>query len=170
MGAQIVDGEEISPEYTKVAEWLVENNDFFRDWHQTPAHLAHKFMNALDLFEFYHEKYREAINSEPSLEPVTNEEIPLGFPSEYATMLSEEKRKFASNRVNKKAYRLACILYPNDSDDEIKKHVQEIYTSAYSQHGFSSKEFIGYEGLESIYRWLLERIAASETGKTTEEI
>jgi len=170
MGAQIVDGEEISPEYTKVAEWLVENNDFFRDWHKTPAHLAHKLMNDPDLFEFYHEKYREAINSEPSLEPVPNEEIPLGFPSEYATMLSDEKAKYARKKVHKKVNQLAYLLYPNDSDDERKKHLKEIHNCAKSKHGFSSKDYIGYQGWESIYKWLLERIAASETGKRTEEI
>ncbi|MFM6453824.1 MAG: DEAD/DEAH box helicase, partial [Planktothrix sp.] len=32
MGAQIVDGEEIAPEYANVAEWVLENDPFFQDW------------------------------------------------------------------------------------------------------------------------------------------
>lgn len=38
LGAQIVDGEEISDRFTSVAEWAVANKEIWRHWGKTPAH------------------------------------------------------------------------------------------------------------------------------------
>lgn len=135
MGAQIVDGDEISPEYANVAEWVIENDPFFQDWHKTPAHLAQKFMSDPSFFEIFHQKYREAVNSETPFDSTTNEPIPDGFPSEYATWLADKKAGYARKQVNKKVNHLVFILHPEAEGKQRKDYLKEVHTIAKQRNG-----------------------------------
>ena len=156
----IVESEEIPIEYAIVAEWAIENNEIWRHWGRgkTPAHLSQMLMRDKALFEFLYQQYRDAQNNNP-VEPIpSSANVPSGFPLEYATSLPDEKLKFARKEANKKAFRLANILSPNASPEELKKKVQEIYSRAKRKHGIPLKGFVNYEGWERIYQWLGERI------------
>lgn len=168
MGAQIVDGEEIPPEYANVAEWVIER--FLQDWSKTPAHLAQKFMNDPAFFELFYPKYREAVNAESLSNTATSDEIPEGFPSEYATWLPDKKADYARKQVNKKVYYLACLLYPHATDIERKEHLKQIHTIAKQRNGIPLKKFIGYKSWETIYLWLLDRITHAQELKGTEDL
>jgi hypothetical protein len=169
MGAQIVDGEEIPPEYANVAEWVFENDPLFR--HKTPAHLAHRFMNDLDLFNLFYQKYREVVNSESSPNSTKPEDIPPGFPSEYATWLPDEKANYARKQVHKKVNRLVFILHPQAKGEEQQNLIKKVYTIAKLRNGIpTGKDFIGYQGWEKIYVWLIDRIAHAQELKGTEDL
>lgn len=93
---QIVEGEEIADTYTKVAEWAIANKEIWRHWGKTPAHLAQMLQGESALFELLRKEYEIAIrclNNNHS--NIFQEDIPDGFPSEYATWLNDEKRKYA---------------------------------------------------------------------------
>ncbi len=168
-GAQIVDGDEIAPEYAKVAEWVIDN--FLKEWPKTPAHLAQKFMNEPNFFELFYPKYQEAVNSETSINSINNEPIPDGFPSEYAIWLPDEKKKYASKQVHTKVNRLVFLLYPNADEKERKEHIKKVYTIAKQRNGITTQQrFIGYQGWEKIYSWLLDRIAHAQDLKGTEDL
>ncbi|MGB3533200.1 MAG: DEAD/DEAH box helicase family protein [Microcoleaceae cyanobacterium] len=171
MGAQIVDGEEITPEYANVAEWVLENDPFFKDWPKTPAHLAQKFISDPSFFDIFHQKYREAVNlkSSPNAS-TTDQDIPLGFPSEYATWLPDEKADYVRKQVNSKVYRLACLLYPKANSEKRKVNIKNIHNQAKLKNGFRLNCFIGYQGWEKIDKWLLERIAHAQDLKGTEDL
>ena len=96
--------------------------------------------------------------------------VPTGFPSEYATFLPDEKLKLARKEVNKKAFRLACLLLPNATSEELEKKVQEIYGKAKRKHGIPLKGFVNYEGWEKIYHWLCDRIVAASRIKGEENL
>lgn len=171
MGAQIVEGEEIEPEYANVAEWVIENDSLFKDWNKTPAHLAQRFMSDPDFFDLFHQKYRESVNSESSLSPSESEYIPSGFPSEYATWLPDAKADYVRKQVQKKVNRLVFILYPKAEGKERKIYLQKVHTKAKYQNGIPiGKDFIGYQGWEKIYEWLLDRIARAQDLKGIEEL
>jgi|JFJP01.1.fsa_nt_gi DNA or RNA helicases of superfamily II len=171
MGAQIVDGEEIAPEYANVAEWVIENDSLFKDWHKTPAHLAQRFMNDTSFFELFRNKYREVVNSESSLDCSKQENIPPGFPSEYATWLPDEKADYARKQVQKKVNRLVFLLYPKAEGKEQQQYIKKVYTIAKLKNGIPiGKDFIGYQGWEKIYVWLLDRIAHAQNLKGMEDL
>ena len=163
MAKQIVDGEEIDSEYTNVAEWLIENNSHWKDWHKTPAHLAQFLMEETALFHLYRPKYEEAINNGVNNNHSTY--VPLGFPSEYATYLPTQKISFASKQVNTKVYRLACILFPNSSQEERSQYAKQIHTKAKLRNKLPLDGFIGHEGWERIYEWVCDRIANAQKGE-----
>lgn len=170
LGSQIVDGEEIAPEYANVAEWVLENDDLFKDWPKTAAHLAQRFMNDPSFFELFRQKYREAVNSESSLDSSMYENIPPGFPSEYATWLPDQKADYARKEVNKKVNRLVYLLHPNAEKQERQKYLKEVHTKAKLKNGVRPSGFIGYQDWEKIYVWLLDRIAHAQELKETEDL
>lgn len=170
MGAQIVDGEEIAPEYANVAEWAIEHYPFFQHWPQTPAHLAQRFMSDHHLYEIVRLAYQEAVNSESDENACKNEDIPSRFPSEYATWLPDRKAKYVRKEVNTKVYRLACILHPQANSEERKNHIKTIHNKAKLRNGVSLNGFIGYQGWEKIYEWLLDRIAHAQELQGTEDL
>jgi superfamily II DNA or RNA helicase len=170
MGAQIVDGEEIAPEYANVAEWVIENDPFFQDWHKTPAHLAQKFMNDSYLFAVFQQKYRQAINVESSANTTANQKVPLGFPAEYATKLPDEKADYARKQVRKKVNRLVFLLHPKAEGEQQQEYIKKVYTKAKLRNGIPINGFIGYQGWEAIYLWLLDRIAHAQELKGTEDL
>ncbi|WP_013320675.1 DEAD/DEAH box helicase [Gloeothece verrucosa] len=170
MGAQIVDGEEITTEYANIAEWAIENKDIGKNWSKTPAHFARMLMNEKGLFDWLHSEYQQDVNSRISSEATTNEEIPEGFPSEYSTWLPDKKVDYARKQVNKKVYQLACLLYPRASDEERKEHLKQIHTIAKRRNRIPLKKFIGYQSWEIIYLWLIDRIAHARDLKGTEDL
>ena len=170
MGVQIVDGEEIPSEFANVAEWVIENDTFFKDWHKTPAHLAQKFISDPSFFELFSQKYREAVNSDSSFDFSNNEDIPPGFPSEYSRMLPDEKIKYARTEVNKKVYHLVRLLHPNAEGEDEKKYIQKVHTKAKLRNGVRLKGFIGYKEWEKIYLWLRDRIDDAKNLKATQDI
>jgi superfamily II DNA or RNA helicase len=168
----IVESEEIPIEYAIVAEWAIENNEFLRSLGKgkTPAHIAQMLMRDKALFELFYQQYRDAQNNNP-VEPsssITN--VPAGFPSEYATFLPDEKLKFVRKEVNRKAFRLACLLLPRATSEELEKKVQEIYGRAKRKHGIPLKGFVNYEGWEKIYHWLCDRIVHANRIKREENL
>lgn len=163
LSIQIVDGEEISDNYTNVAEWAVANKEIWRHWGKTPAHLAQMLQGDTALFHLLHQEYQAAVNqSTDNQNSVNTEDIPLGFPSEYAKYLPDEKAKYVRKEVNKKAYRLACLIYSSDDEDEIKKKVKGIHSRAKKKFKLPANGFIGHEGWEQIYTWLCDRIKDAE--------
>jgi superfamily II DNA or RNA helicase len=172
LAGHIVESEEIPIEYAIVAEWTIENNEIWRHWGKgkTPAHLAQMLMRDKALFEFLYQLYRDAQNNDSVDCNSLSTDVPLGFPSEYATFLPDEKLKFARKEVNKKAYRLACILLPNATSEELEKKIQQIYGRAKRRHGIPLKGFVNYEGWEKIYRWLCERIIDAKRIKGEEDL
>lgn len=169
-GGQIVNGEEISDTYTNVAEWAVANKEIWRHWGKTPAHLAQMLQGEPALFDLLHQEYQLTINKSTNNQKSLHlEDIPIGFPSEYADYLPDEKAKYARKEVNKKAYRLACLMYSSDDEAELKKKVKEIHSRAKRKFKFRANDFIGYEGWEQIYTWLCGRIKDAEARKCQED-
>jgi superfamily II DNA or RNA helicase len=170
MGTQIVDGDEIPTEYANVAEWAIENKDIGKNWSKTPAHFAQMLMKEQGLFEWLHKEYQIAVNSEVSIDSPINEAVPPGFTSEYAKKLPDEKANYGRRKVNKKVYQLACILYPNASEEERKEHLKIIHTKAKLRNGIPTNGFISYQGWEKIYVWLLNHIANGQNLNGTEDL
>jgi superfamily II DNA or RNA helicase len=175
---QIVEGEEISDGYTRVAEWALMNHPIGKGWKQTPAHLAQILQSDSALFEVLKQQYELTITSK-NINPnvYSSQDVPSGFPSEYANWLADEKTKYASKEAHTKAQRLAYLLYPKalkdkqiDKEQEIKKNIQIIHTKAKEQNGISPQSFIGYEGWEKIYLWLLDKIAHKSEIESTEDL
>lgn len=126
-------------------------------------------------FEVLKQQYESAITSKNiNTNGCSTKDVPFGFPSEYANWLSDEKTKYARKQAHTKAKRLAYLLYPKaikneqrDKEKEIKKHIQIIHTKAKERNDIPPQEFIGHEGWEKIYLWLVDRIAdAPEIGST----
>ncbi|MGK7895504.1 MAG: DEAD/DEAH box helicase, partial [Xenococcus sp. (in: cyanobacteria)] len=114
LASQIVDGEEISNEYTTIAEWAIANKEIWQLWGKTPAHLAQMLQRETALFELLRHEYETKDYLEFSNQNNSSiEDVPSGFSSEYATWLADEKKKYASKQAHKKAQHLAYILYPN---------------------------------------------------------
>jgi superfamily II DNA or RNA helicase len=170
MGAQIVDGEEIAPEYANVAEWAIERYPFFQGWPQTPAHLAQRFISDSNLYEIVRLAYQEAVNSESNKNACKNEDIPPGFPSEYAKFLPDEKVNYARKQVHKKVNHLVFNLYPKAEGEDRKKYLKDVHTRAKLNNGVSLNGFIGYKDWEKIYVWLIDRIAHAQKPKGTEDL
>jgi superfamily II DNA or RNA helicase len=171
LASQIVDGEEISPEYTSVAEWAVANKEIWRHWGKTPAHLAQMLQGESALFELLRQEYEANLNRTPSnLKDFSSEDVGNGFPSEYAIWLADEKTKFASKEAHKKAQHLAYVLYPDGKKGKIAEAIKEIHKVAKHRCGFRQNEHIGYQGWEKIHLWLLGRIAEAHKLKGTEDL
>lgn len=170
IGTQILDGEEIFSEYTNVAEWAIENKEFWRHWGKTPAHLAQMLMKEHAIFEILRQDRLEAINKTSSAQNSSSASVPQGFPSEYASYLPDKKISFASREANRKAYRLACILFPNVGDEERQELVKQIHTKAKQRNKLPLGGFIGYEGWERVYLWLCDRIANAQRMKGIEDL
>ena len=168
---QIVEGEEIADTYTKVAEWAIANKEIWRHWGKTPAHLAQMLQGESDLFELLQKEYETAIETGTNNNnKMFQEDIPDGFPSEYAIWLNDEKRKYASKEAHKKAQRLAYILYPDSEKRQIAKAIKEIHTKGKRRCEVSLTGHIGHKGWERIYLWLLDRIAHANQLKGTEDL
>lgn len=171
LGAQIVDGEEISNRFTSVAEWAVANKEIWRHWGKTPAHLAQMLQKEPGLFELLRQEYEVAFEKTATNSSASEADVPLGFPSEYAGYLSDQKIKFARKEANTKANRLAFLLYHSASDEERKEKLKQIHTIAKQRNGLPIKDsFIGHEGWERVYLWLCNRIADAENLKGTEDL
>ena len=130
--------------------------------------------NEKGLFELFYSEYRQAqtIISESSFDS-KNEEIPDGFATEYATWLNDEKMNYASKMVKKKVNHLVFTLYPKAERKEQQDYIIKVQTKAKEKHGIPiDKDFIGHQGLEKIYVWLLDRIAHAKAKKIkgTEEL
>lgn len=173
LGGHIVEREEIPIEYAIVAEWAMENNEIWRHWGKgkTPAHLAQMLMRDKAMFEFLYQQYRDAQNNNPVENNSSTNTAPQGFPAEYTNFLPDEKIKFARKEVNKKVFRLASMLLPNDvSSEDKEKQISKIYGKAKQKHGLPLNGFISYEGWEKIYRWLCDRIIAAKDIKNQEDL
>ncbi|NEQ68157.1 MAG: DEAD/DEAH box helicase family protein [Symploca sp. SIO2D2] len=172
LATQIVDGEEISNEYANIAEWAVANKEIWKHWGKTPAHLAQMLQHEQALFDLLRQEYQVTINQKSSNHNTSStSEILLGFPSEYSSWLPDEKAKYVRKEVNKKTYRLACLLYSsNDSEEEIQEKVKKIHTKAKQKNGLPLNGFISYEGWEEIYAWLCDRIADAAKRKGMEDL
>lgn len=169
LASQIVDGEEISDEYTSVAEWAVANKEIWRHWGKTPAHLAQMLQGDRALFELLRQEFLGNSTSNSVTESPA-EKVPDGFPSEYATWLLDEKKKYASSQAHKKAQRLAYILYPDGKKGKIAEAIKEIHTVSKRRCNLSISGHIGYQGWEEIYLWLMGRIAEAHKIKGTEDL
>ena len=101
---------------------------------------------------------------------IIQEDIPDGFPSEYATWLSDEKRKYASKEASTKVKHLAYILHPNGKKGQIANAIKEIHTVGKRRCEVSLNGHIGHKGWERIYLWLLDRIAHAHQLKGTEDL
>lgn len=98
------------------------------------------------------------------------ENVPDGFPSEYAKWLADEKKKYASSQAHKKAQHLAYILYPDGKKGKIAEAIREIHTVSKRRCNLSLSGHIGYQGWEKIYLWLMGRIAKAHKIKGTEDL
>jgi superfamily II DNA or RNA helicase len=171
LATQIVDGEEISDEYTNVAEWAVANKDYLRHYSKTPAHFAQTLQRDQSLFNLLCQEYQSTINQTDSNHKTRSvEDVPQGFPSEYSTWLPDAKAKYASKQAHTKVKRLAYLLYPNVDDRERAVRIKEIHTKAKLRNNLSPKGFIGHEGWEQIYVWLCNRINYAAQLKGTEDL
>ena len=169
LASQIVDGEEISDEYTSVAEWAIANKEIWRHWGKTPAHLAQMLQEEKALFELLRQEF--LANQTPNNHTNSStEDVPDGFPSEYAGWLADEKKKFASSQAHKKAQHLAYVLYPNGTQGQIAEAIKEIHTVSKRRCQVSLSGHIGYQGWEKIYLWLIGRIAEAHRLKGTEDL
>ena len=169
LASQIVDGEEISDEYTSVAEWAIATKEIWRHWGKTPAHLAQMLQGDKALFELLRQEFLGKSTSGIATNSAT-EDIPDGFPSEYATWLADEKKKYASSQAHKKAQRLAYILYPDGKKGKIAEAIKEIHTVSKRRCNLPLSGHIGYQGWEKIYLWLMGRIAKAHEIKGTEDL
>ena len=171
LAIQIADGEEISGQYTTVAEWAIANKAIWRHWSKTPAHLAQMLQKDPAQFNLLLEEYQrtEKGDSCRQTSPSTDD-IPFGFPSEYANWLPDEKAKYASKQAHTKAQRLAHILYPSANKQMLGEKIKDIHTKAKQRNGFSRNDFIPYEGWEKIYTWLCDRIVNAAKLKGTEDL
>lgn len=98
LGTQIVGDEEISDEYTRVAEWAYIHHPIGTGWGQTVAHFARMLQSERAIFEILRHQYESATVRNEIDSSVSIEEIPRGFDSKYATWLSDEKTKHASKK------------------------------------------------------------------------
>ncbi|MGA9379250.1 MAG: hypothetical protein WBV73_10810, partial [Phormidium sp.] len=160
----------IDSEYTNVAEWLIENKSFWRDWHKTPAHLAQFLMEDKALFDLYRQQYEQAINEGVNGESTYSTYVPPGFPSEYATYLPTKKIDVASREANRKVRHLSYVLFPSLSKDERKEKIRQIHTKAKLRNNLPLKGFIGPEGWERIYEWVCDRIANAQKGEGMDDL
>ncbi|MBH8554683.1 DEAD/DEAH box helicase family protein [Nostocaceae cyanobacterium CENA357] len=164
LGRQIVDGEEIDSEYANVAEWAITNKPIWQIFPKTPAHLAQMLKDDKALFDILRREYEEALNQISNTQSSSSAVIPDGFPSEYERYLPTKKTAFARREANKKAYRLACILYGNASEEDKREKVKQIHTIAKSRNCLpTNNSFIAHEGWERVYQWLRERITDAPT-------
>jgi len=164
LASQIVDGEEISDEYTSVAEWAVANKEIWRHWGKTPAHLAQMLQGDRALFELLRQEFLGNSTSNSVTESPA-EKVPDGFPSEYATWLLDEKTNYARKQAHTKAQNLAYTLYPSINNYQLGKRISEIHTISRRRCEQSLTGHIGHEGWEEIYLWLLDRIADANQRK-----
>ena len=170
-GIQIVDGEEIADTYTNVAEWAIANKEIWRHWGKTPAHLAQMLQGESALFELLRQEYETAIGSTGINDSeIYEEDVPVGFPSEYGTWHPDEKRKYASKEAHTKAQRLAYLLHPDGKKGKIANAIKEIHNRAKRRCEVSLTGHIGHKGWEKIYLWLLDRIAHAHQLKGTEDL
>lgn len=170
---QIVDGEKISNQYAKVAEWAIVNHSIGRGWAKTPAHFAQMLQEDSALFELFRQQYESANNETVNISnDIAQENIPDGFPSEYATLLNNDKEKCASKQVSTKVKRLAYLLYPNADHQKITETIKEIHNKAKLRCGvtLSPCSHIGYKDWERIYLWVCDRIAHAKQLKGTEDL
>jgi superfamily II DNA or RNA helicase len=117
--SHIVDGEEISNEYTAVAEWAIGNHPLGQGWGKTPAHLAQVFQQNQPIFQIVQEQYQLGLAQNADIQDTQDDKpIPLGFSSKYNTWLPDKKTKYASKEVSKKAKRLAYLLLPKNSQEQ----------------------------------------------------
>ncbi|NEQ11230.1 MAG: hypothetical protein F6K37_36620, partial [Moorea sp. SIO4E2] len=172
LATQIVDGEEISDEYTNVAEWAVANKEIWRRWGETPAHLAQMLQRDQPLFNLLRNEYQSTIKPiNSNRKTYSTEDVPQGFPSEYSSLLSNDKLEYARKQAHQKAKRLSYILYPNTANDQERaERIKEIHTKAKQKHTLPLKDFIGHKGWEQIYVWLCDRIADAKQRKETEDL
>ena len=170
LGTQIVDGEEILSEYANVAEWAIENKAIWKLFPKTPAHLAQMLVAEKAVFDVLRKEYEDAINEMSNSRGNLSAAIPQGFPSEYDKYLPTKKTVFARGEVNKKAWRLACILYASASEEEKKEKVKQIHTKAKLRNCLSTNTYIGHEGWEKIHQWLCDRIAEAPRLKGVEDL
>jgi superfamily II DNA or RNA helicase len=170
LGTQIVDGEEILSEYANVAEWAIENKPIWQLFPKTPAHLAQMLMNDKATFDTLRKEYEDAVNQTSNTQGNSSGAIPQGFPSEYNEYLPSKKTVFARREANKKAYRLACLLYGSTSEEEKKEKVKQIHTIAKSRNCLTTNTFIAHQGWERIHQWLCDRIAEASTLRGIEDL
>lgn len=169
-GSQVVDGEEINEMYTRVAEWAFLNHTIGKGWGKTSAHLAQGLKEDNRLFEFLYQEFLSNQADNPSPKNSVNDLIPKGFPSDYGSLLPDDKTKEASKQVNTKVQRLAYLLYPNASNQEITERFKEIHTIAKQRNGVSLNGYIGHVEYERMYSWLIDRIAHAQSLKGTEDL
>lgn len=161
--SHIVDGKEISNEYTTVAEWAMVNHPLGRGWGKTPAHLADVFQQNQALFEVIRAEFDSQVanNGQTSIFP--QEDIPPGFSPKYRTWLADKKTKYASQQAHKKAQRLAYLLLPKNSEEiDMGKQISKIHIIAKQQNGIKQKGFIDYQDHEKIYLWLSDKVTQAE--------
>lgn len=171
-GSQIVDGQEIEELYTIVAEWAFSNHPLGKGWGKTVAHLAQVLKEDNNSFEFLYNQYQEHDQSsnDKNDSNTNTHNVPDGFPSDYGTWLKADKDKEASKQVSTKVKRLAFLLYPNVSNQEIAERIKEIHTIAKQRNGVSLNGYIGHVEYERIYSWLIDRIAHAQSLKGTEDL
>jgi hypothetical protein len=63
------------------------------------------------------------------------------------------------------------LLYPKAEGKEQQQYIKKVYTIAKLKNGIPiGKDFIGYQGWEKIYVWLLDRIAHAQNLKGMEDL
>ena len=116
LGMQIVEGEEIPEEYTKVAEWAIANKPIWRDWGKTPAHLALMLQEDDPQFNLLLKQYQEAnFNKTSNTINLYTDDVPIDFTPEYASWLPDEKVQYARQQTEIKVEHLAYLLYPHSA-------------------------------------------------------
>lgn len=168
LGTHIVDGEEITPEYANVAEWAIENKAIWQQWGKSPAHLAQLLMNDAGQFNYLLQEYKQTVNNASNT--FSSCYVPSGFPSEYASFLPDKKIDYVRKEANKKANRLAYILFGNASEQERVEGLKAIHTKAKQRNCLPTNGFIAYEGWERIYQWLCDRIAEAQRIKGIDDL
>lgn len=96
LGAQIVDGKEISDRFTSVAEWAVANKEIWRHWGKTPAHLAQMLQKEPGLFELLRQEYEVAFERTATNSNVSEADISVGFPSSSCRLFARSKNQVCS--------------------------------------------------------------------------
>jgi hypothetical protein len=62
-------------------------------------------------------------------------------------------------------------LHPQAKGEEQQNLIKKVYTIAKLRNGIpTGKDFIGYQGWEKIYVWLIDRIAHAQELKGTEDL
>ena len=134
-----------------------------QSWGKTSAHLAEFFEQNSAIFQVIKSEYELEIANNVNTNITPQQNIPLGFSSEYGTWLADKKTEYASKQAHKKAKRLAYLLLPENSKEiDMGKQIAKIHTIAKQQNSIKLQGFIDYQDLEKIYLWLFNKVTQAE--------